>query len=419
MIEAPIPKNEKERMAALRQLALLDTDREERFDRYTSIAARVFDVPIAQISLIDENRQWLKSCFGVEMKETSRSTSFCGHTVAAGDLVVVPDALLDARFHDNPFVSTGPRVRFYAGCPLRSPDGQQVVGSLCVVDTRPRIFRDADCRLLRDLGEIVREEFRNHAREVLLKAEERLNVLLTYSDSGFFDDNFELGRCYFSPRWKEILGYADSELSNSYETFRGLIHPDDSTEVSMVLSPYTPGIAPFSMEFRMRHKKGHWVWIESRGITSADHQMRPKRHLGFIVDISERRRDNERLRLLELCFKRISEGVMITDAEFAPAQLSILEVNPTFERFTGYTRAELVGAHPKILAGPFRDEAALMQRLFADQKSLTFEGETPCKDGSLFRGTWTVSPLTDASGTLTHLFTSMHEMDPAPPIAGA
>jgi PAS domain S-box-containing protein len=414
MIQAPIPTNEKDRLAALRQLAILDTDREQLYDRFTSLAARLFDMPIAQISLIDENRQWIKSSFGLEIKETERCTSFCGHTVATGDMVVVQDAQMDPRFHDNPFVKNRPKVRFYAGYPLRSADGRHVVGSLCVVDTRPRIFGEEDCRMLRDLGELVREEFRARAREVQIQAEERLNVLLTYSDSGFFDDNFEIGRCYFSPRWKELIGYADSELTNSYETFRGLIHPEDLNIVSTALTPYTPGMAPFSMEFRMRHKKGHWVWIESRGITSADHQMRAKRHIGFNLEVSERRRDGERLRLLDLCFKRISEGLMITDAELAPMNLIIVDANPAFERLTGYTREEMAGSHPRMLQGPFQDEPYFIHRLFSERRQLTFDGESRRKDGSVFHGAWTISPLTDAEGTLTHLLTSVQES----PLAG-
>jgi PAS domain S-box-containing protein len=408
MTHAPIPGNEKDRLEALRNLALMDTEREERFDRYTSLAARAFDVPIAQISLIGEDRQWIKSCFGADMRETERSTSFCGHTVAAGEMMVVPDACRDKRFQDNPFVVGPPKVRFYAGYPLWSGETHLMVGSLCIVDTHPRIFREEDRKSLRDIGELVREEFRNRAREMLLQSEERLNVLLTYSDSGFFDDNFERGLCYFSPRWKEILGYGDSELTNSYETFRSLLHPDDHREVSLALDPLAPGISPFSMEFRMKHKKGHWVWIESRGVTSADHQMRPKRHIGFINEITKRRQETERLRLLELCFERLDDGLLITDAQMSPLSLFIQDVNPTFERLTGFTREELLGVNPSVLKGPFHNMTAFVHQLFVEP--LSFTGKSPHRDGSLIHGSWTINPLVDETGTVSHLITSLRDV---------
>ena len=245
----------------------------------------------------------------------------------------------------------------------------------------------------------------------IVTAGERLNVLLTYSDDGFFDDNFERGICYFSPRWKEIIGYSDSELTNSYETFRSLLHPDDHREVSLALDPLAPGISPFSMEYRLKHKNGHWVWLEARGVTSADHQMRPKRHIGFVSDITKRRQETERLRLLELCFNRLDEGLLITDAEMTPLNLFILDVNPTFEKLTGYTRSELLGCHPSMFKGPFQDTTAFVNRLLVEQKPLFFEGKTPCKDGSMMTGSWTVTPLVDEAGRLTHLITSVRPLE--------
>jgi PAS domain S-box-containing protein len=411
MIPAPLPENESARLAELRRLALLDSEQERRFDRLTQIAARVFDVPIAWISLVDENRQWIKSCVGTDIRETDRSISFCGHTIVEGKELIIPDATLDPRFHDNPMVLGEPKIRFYAGHPLASGENNLLVGTLCLIDTNPRIFRDEDIKLLRDMAELVQEEFKNRARELLMESNEQLNVLLSCGPSGFFDDPCKGDRCYFSSRWKEIIGYADSELPNHSETFRRLVHPEDDEIVKAGFTPTTPGTSPFCIEFRMRHKEGRWIWIESRGIIAADEHTTPTRQLGFITDITERHESTERLLLMKHCFEKSAEGVLITNAQFAPARLSILHANPSFERLTGYTQAELIGHDHSILNIAFLNEPTLMERLFRDQKPITSEEESFRKNGSVLHGSWTISPLPDAEGRLTHFVTTLRDRD--------
>ncbi|AOW14872.1 hypothetical protein LPB72_20830 [Hydrogenophaga crassostreae] len=157
MIQPPLPHNEKKRLKSLRDLLILDTPPEERFDRLSAFAAKEFDVPMALVSLVDQDRQWFKSNFGVEASETPRDVSFCGHAVAQSTPLVVPDALADPRFADNPLVIGKPFVRFYAGAGLRLPYGQ-VVGTLCVMDRRPRAFDRLDVAVLCGLRDLVVEE---------------------------------------------------------------------------------------------------------------------------------------------------------------------------------------------------------------------------------------------------------------------
>ncbi|MDT8838742.1 sensor domain-containing diguanylate cyclase [Paraburkholderia fungorum] len=157
MLAAPIPNNEPARLATLRALRLLDTPSEERFDRLTRVARRLFKAPIALVSLIDENRQWFKSCIGLNVAETSRDISFCGHAILHDDVLVIPDARNDARFYDNPLVTGAPGIRFYAGQPLTAPNGSKL-GTLCVIDTHPREFGSEERGLLRDLAQIVERE---------------------------------------------------------------------------------------------------------------------------------------------------------------------------------------------------------------------------------------------------------------------
>jgi GAF domain-containing protein len=137
---------------------LLDTEPEERFDRFTRIAAALFEVPIALISLVDKERQWFKSRRGIDATETPRDQAFCAHAILRNDVMQVADAHTDERFADNPLVTGGPRVRFYAGAPLSLGDGSPV-GTLCVVDHRPRSLDEDQLRLLRDLSKLVEREF--------------------------------------------------------------------------------------------------------------------------------------------------------------------------------------------------------------------------------------------------------------------
>lgn len=157
MIAPPLPHDEAQRLKTLRAMNLLDTPAEERFDRLTRIAQRLFGVPISLVSLVDEQRQWFKSCQGLDASETPRDISFCGHAVLGDEVFVVSDAREDQRFFDNPLVQGEPRIRFYAGCPLRAMDGRKL-GTVCIIDRQPREFSEADSRILSDLTLMVERE---------------------------------------------------------------------------------------------------------------------------------------------------------------------------------------------------------------------------------------------------------------------
>ena len=156
-IRGTVPADEERRLASLRALRILDTDPDERFDRITRLASALFNAPIALVSLVDENRQWFKSCYGLNVKETSRDAAFCAHVVHDREPMVVPDTFLDARFAENPLVIGEPRIRFYAGYPLILNDGA-CIGTLCVFDTRPRPLEGADLARLRDLADLAMQE---------------------------------------------------------------------------------------------------------------------------------------------------------------------------------------------------------------------------------------------------------------------
>ena len=151
------PENENQRLRTLHSIDILDTDPEERFDRLTRLAKRVFDVPIALVSLVDENRQWFKSRAGVDACETDRDISFCGHAILGDGPFIINDTLQDERFIDNPLVSGEPGIRFYAGMPLHYLNGAKL-GTLCIIDRKPRSLDDEDLAMFRDLAEMAESE---------------------------------------------------------------------------------------------------------------------------------------------------------------------------------------------------------------------------------------------------------------------
>lgn len=157
MTPAPIPDDDDLRLQALRELLILDTPPEERFDRIVAFASQEFDVPIALVSLVDRDRQWFKARIGLAACETGRDISFCGHAIVGHDTLLVPDAHADPRFADNPLVLGPPHLRFYAGAPLALPGGP-VVGTLCLIDSRPRQLDRTDLAILGSLRDLVVQE---------------------------------------------------------------------------------------------------------------------------------------------------------------------------------------------------------------------------------------------------------------------
>ena len=212
MKAARIPENEAERLRALESYRVMDTPPESSFDDLTTLVARILDVPIALVSLVDADRQWFKSRYGLDAPETPRDISFCGHVVAEQELLVVPDAFEDNRFHDNPLVTGDPRVRFYAGVPLRTPDGH-ILGTLCAIDHEARQVSEDQLDTLSILGRQVADQLELRRQLRLTKDyEQRLRTLfetavdaiITIDAAGVIED--------LNAAVKRLLGYEPSEL---------------------------------------------------------------------------------------------------------------------------------------------------------------------------------------------------------------
>ncbi len=153
----PTPLDETRRLRSLHSLRILDSAPEDRFDRITRMVKRMFDIDICLVSLVDSNRQWFKSRQGLDVCETSREISFCGHAIIEDRPFIIEDTLEDPRFADNPLVTGEPHIRFYAGHPVHGPGGHRI-GTLCLIDRLPRTFSQTDVEMLKDFAALVDDE---------------------------------------------------------------------------------------------------------------------------------------------------------------------------------------------------------------------------------------------------------------------
>lgn len=225
------------RRSAIDRYDILDTPPEEAFDRIGSLATRLFSVPTALISFIDRDRQWFKSCFGFDLRQTDRKVSFCAHAILSDSVMVVPDATQDARFVDNWLVTGHHNVRFYAGAPLVTPDGV-AMGTLCVLDTVARHdFTDTDRETLADLADMVVDELElRTALSQIARTERQYGDLLDNALDSLFalanDGTLE----FMNPAFEELTGYRADEARTI--RLEQIIHPEDRarTKAAFVLA---------------------------------------------------------------------------------------------------------------------------------------------------------------------------------------
>jgi PAS domain S-box-containing protein len=324
-MKAVLPGNEAERLAALRSLGILDTPPERVYDEITALAAYICQTPIALISLVDAERQWFKSRVGCAAEETPRDVALCAHTILEDDLMVVPDAVADKRFANNPLVTPPWSIRFYAGAPLVTAEGH-ALGTLCVIDHRRRELTVAQARALRALSHQVVAQLRLHKQLVatsrsnvalaqlnqalhaeveqrvriereLSKSRERFELAVHGSQDGLWDWDLETNEVYYSPRWKSMLGYEDHEISNRLEEWERRLHPEERAQVLAANYAHIAGSTPhYESEFRLQHKDGSYRWILSRGVALYDGHGKAYRMAGSHADLTERKQMEAALR---------------------------------------------------------------------------------------------------------------------------
>jgi len=346
MITPSVPLYEDLRLNALRSLNILDTLSEERFDRITRLAQRIFQMPIVLVTLVDINRQWFKACLGLNASETSREISFCGHAILSNDTFVIPDALGDERFYDNPLVTGEPHIRFYAGQPLTSPDGYRI-GTLCLINTAPQTLNEEELKYLKDLAIMVENELSNlelnQATRAISESETRFRKLAQNSPDYIF--LFKL----VSPEKSELLyfnrenffGYAPVEILNS-GFLQEKIHPVDREKVTSGRENARKGITS-QVEYRIINSDGQWEWVESRQtVFETDENGKPSQMLVTYSHITKRKEAEKALEESEsryqVLIEALEEGIVLQDSTSR-----ILASNSSAQNILGLSREQMEG----------------------------------------------------------------------------
>ncbi|AWN52927.1 PAS domain S-box protein [Methylobacterium sp. 17Sr1-1] len=318
------------RLDALADLDLLDTPPEPEFEDIVYLAASLCETPVALVSLVAGDRQWFKARVGFPPCQTALDASVCAYTLAEPDLLIIPDLTADPRTRDNPLVTGEPFIRFYAGAPLRAPDGQ-VLGSLCVIGHEPRpdglSARQGDGlrRLARQVTTVLRErkfgmEMRA-TRDALRISEERLVFAFEAAGSlGWWDWDIPSDRLYAGEYFARMYGVDPAVAAQGapLTAFVEGIHPDDRVWVGERIQQVVATAAEFSEEYRLRDANGTVTWVQASGRCIHDSDGKPLRFPGVAVDITARKAADAARFAGEARLKSIMEtvpvGILLAEA---------------------------------------------------------------------------------------------------------
>ena len=293
MIAPPLPPSEAERLAALRSLYILDTPPEERFERITRLGTELFGVPISFISLIDEDRVWYKSKQGFELSDVPRSVAFCSHAILDPEKsCVVNDATRDERFHDNPLVTEGMQLRFYASQPLLSPEGLPI-GTFCIADTESHAFSDQQRLALRDMAKMAEAELTtaelNQALGRLRRAEENYRGIFENVAEGIFQ--VDAGGRYMNanPAVARLYGYEDTaEFMEDVRDFGRALQVNPNRRGDMLYHLHQYGrVTDFESEIYRRDGTTAWICESIHAVRNAGGEI--AYYEGTVHDITSQR----------------------------------------------------------------------------------------------------------------------------------
>jgi PAS domain S-box-containing protein len=395
-MKAPsIPANESERMTALCALEVLDTQAEARFDRITRAAQRHFGVPIALVSLVDAKRQWFKSRQGLDATETPRDISFCGHAILSEEVLYIPNTAEDARFADNPLVTGGPEIRFYAGAPLHAPSRERI-GTLCIVDSRPRTMGPEDIAMLRDLADCVEAELERtllRDKETQMRSvQNRLNAVIDTVVDGIVTIDCHGVIHNFNTAAERIFGYAEAEVIGSNvnilmpEPYRaehdGYLHSYLSTGIRKVIG--------IGREVTGQRRDGSTFPMD---LAVSEMEINNERMFtGIVRDITGRKR-------LESTHRHQETILQSSDDAITSETMNgiISSWNQGAEKMFGYRADEAIGQSLLMLLpnGLEDEESRILEKISRKEKVEHFETVRRCKSGALIDISVTISPIID------------------------
>jgi PAS domain S-box-containing protein len=320
---------EAQRLAALARYAILDTPREENFDDIAELAREIRGTPIAVVNLIADGRQWFKAEVGLGVRETPLDISFCGHALHEDEFMLVPDATEDPRFERNPLVTGEPGLRFYAGALLKTGEGVPI-GTLCVLDVRPRTLTEQQIRALKRLARQVMSQMDQRRTEAALRESERRLATLVGNLPGM------AYRCpaaeprpltYASGGVLDLTGRSAAEFMAGKPTWMEVIHPDDAETVAAGVGAALEERRPFELAYRIRHADGSTRWVLDRGLGVHDEATgEPVAIEGFVGDLTRQREAEQHLRDLNATLeRRVSDAV----AERARAEEALRQAQKT------------------------------------------------------------------------------------------
>ena len=297
--------HEELRLSSLHAIGILDTPPEERFDRITRLAQRVFGVPIALVSLVDRDRQWFKSRCGLSETETPRAVAFCDHAIRQEAALVVPNACDDPRFSNNPLVTEGLGIRFYAGQVLKSPDGH-AIGTLCIIDTQPREITVEDLACLKDLAHLVEAEVTQTAlaqgtvrnKQALRQAHSAFRATFEQAAVGIAHVAVDGTFLRVNQALCELLGYSADALMAT--TFQHITFPPDlEKDLALTEQLLSGQQRTFSLEKRYVTRQGAVIWINLTTSLLRDDDGLPRYFVSVIENIQEKK-------LAELALQRLN-----------------------------------------------------------------------------------------------------------------
>jgi diguanylate cyclase (GGDEF)-like protein/PAS domain S-box-containing protein len=419
------PKDEEEGLRLLTSLNVLETERENVFDSIVQISAEVCGTPMAFISLIDEGRQWIKAAIGVETMGTARSVPFSDRTIRSHAPFIVQDAAADPAFRANPLVAGLPHLRFYAGFPLVFPHGL-VGGTLAVMDVVPRSLNHTQLTFLTVLSQQVvallemrrqREELRRAIGErdalnaALHEQAEHLKQAQRIARIGSWVLDPATGALTCSDTACELLAGARYGAPRSIDELLADVHDEDRNRMASAIAAATQCL---SSALDHRIVLGNGSIRHMRTIVEARPQGEARTVVaGTLQDLNEEHLAQQRLQLLSAGVSRISDTVMITEAdELDEPGPRIVFINEAFETLTGYRASEVLGKSPRMFQGPntSRHELDRVRHALIAGAAVSAELINYRKDGREFWLEMNIFPVVNDNGRITHFISVQRDI---------